>query len=234
MSLLLFQKVCNSMMLRHSELIQIYRASYLRAFFFLFKGSVAAEDLAVAFCRYHVYCLLHKATSNVHFLERESQCQSYDVLSFGKFRRETFFEDFDEHPERIFQATFGTRWYTWSFRLWEESSFQRSTPGSDWREHSNCTSSRSKEWDSTSGTESEDESCTVGSCSERTILGLPPNGPLKIEDVKNAFRLSALKWHPDKHQGPSQDMAEEKFKHCVNAYKSLCNALSTATSRFSF
>ncbi|KAF7834185.1 Chaperone protein like [Senna tora] len=53
-------------------------------------------------------------------------------------------------------------------------------------------------------------------------------GPLKIEDVKNAFRLSAMKWHPDKHQGPSQAVAEEKFKVCVNAYKSLCNVLSPA------
>ncbi|KAK7316980.1 hypothetical protein RJT34_00835 [Clitoria ternatea] len=66
----------------------------------------------------------------------------------------------------------------------------------------------------------------LGSGSDRTILGLPPTGPLKIEDVKNAFRLSALKWHPDKHQGPSQAIAEEKFKLCVNAYKTLCNALS--------
>ncbi|KAJ8551637.1 hypothetical protein K7X08_021652 [Anisodus acutangulus] len=64
---------------------------------------------------------------------------------------------------------------------------------------------------------------TFGSYSERAILGLPPRGPLKIEDVKNAFRLSALKWHPDKHQGPSQAAAEEKFKSCVTAYKSLCS-----------
>ncbi|KAL1293276.1 hypothetical protein AAHE18_19G061500 [Arachis hypogaea] len=90
-----------------------------------------------------------------------------------KIRRESFCEDFDDGPEQIFQARFG-------------------------------------------------------SSSDRTILGLPATGPLKIEDVKNAFRLSALKWHPDKHQGPSQAMAEEKFKLCVNAYKSLCNALSTA------
>ncbi|KAK9949966.1 hypothetical protein M0R45_005473 [Rubus argutus] len=51
---------------------------------------------------------------------------------------------------------------------------------------------------------------------------------LKTEDVKKAFHLSALKWHPDKHQGPSQEMAAEKFKLCVNAYSSLCNALSAA------
>ncbi|KAL0449764.1 UNVERIFIED_CONTAM: hypothetical protein Slati_1532800 [Sesamum latifolium] len=43
-----------------------------------------------------------------------------------------------------------------------------------------------------------------------------------------SFRLSALKWHPDKHQGSSRADAEEKFKHCVNAYKSLCDAFSTS------
>ncbi|PNX79985.1 heat shock protein binding, partial [Trifolium pratense] len=45
---------------------------------------------------------------------------------------------------------------------------------------------------------------TKRSSSDRTILGLPPTGPLKIEDVKIAYHLSALKRHPDKHQGPSQ------------------------------
>ncbi|KAJ0097468.1 hypothetical protein Patl1_27730 [Pistacia atlantica] len=68
---------------------------------------------------------------------------------------------------------------------------------------------------------------TGGLLFPKKILGLPRRGPLKIEDVKNAFRLSALKWHPDKHQGPSQAMAEEKFKLCANAYKSLCDALSS-------
>lgn len=143
-----------------------------------------------------------------------------------KIRRESFCEDFDDHPEQIFQATFGNRWYTWSFsNMRGSSSSEYSTSGFEWREHSN----RTNKWKSASDIESDDDdSCCVGSSSDRTTLGLPPNGPLKIDDVKNAFRLSALKWHPDKHQGPSQAMAEEKFKLCVNAYKSLCNALSTA------
>ncbi|EOX92389.1 hypothetical protein QUC31_003611 [Theobroma cacao] len=140
-----------------------------------------------------------------------------------RFRRESFSGDFD-HPETIFQATFGNKWYTWSSR--GESSFQNSESGYEWREKSGWTNQRRKQWETMSETESEDESCAVGSCSDRSILGLPPTGPLKIEDVKNAFRLSALKWHPDKHQGPSQAMAEEKFKLCVDAYKSLCNALA--------
>ncbi|KAA8531005.1 hypothetical protein F0562_005705 [Nyssa sinensis] len=153
-------------------------------------------------------------------------CKTHQKRMKRKFRRESFFEDFDEHPERVFQATFGNRWYTWSFKPWEEPSFQNSAAGFEWREHSNWTNSRNREWETTSETESDDEPTVVGSCSDRTILGLPQKGPLKIEDVKNAFRISALKWHPDRHQGPSQTMAEERFKLCVNAYNSLCNALS--------
>ncbi|KAK7350860.1 hypothetical protein VNO77_09874 [Canavalia gladiata] len=210
-----------------------------------------------------------------------------------KIRRESFSEDFDGHHEQIFHATFGNRWYTWSFNNWRGGS-EHSTSGFEWREHSN----RTNKWKTASDAENDDDDmCCVGSSSDRTILGLPSTGPLKIEDVKNAFRLSALKWHPDKHQGPSQialgrrwvatdivsmspflvwsrithglgfsklcpfsnsdywvgsrtsfalsgdeevgtavmsfselrellAMAEEKFKLCVNAYKTLCNALS--------
>ncbi|XP_065636762.1 uncharacterized protein LOC112039129 [Quercus suber] len=145
-----------------------------------------------------------------------------------RLRRKTFSEDFDNDPEPIFKATFGNRWYTWSFNSWHESSFRNSTSGFEWREQSSWKNSRTKRWESQSETELDDYSWSVGSRSDRTILGLPPTGPLKIEDVKNAFRLSALKWHPDKHQGPSQAMAEEKFKVCSNAYRSLCTALSPA------
>lgn len=149
-----------------------------------------------------------------------------------KFRRESSFEDFErfaedyDDPKTIFQERFGNRWYTWTHQKREESSFQYSASGFEWREHSNRTDHGTKDWENESDVESDDEPCTVGSSSDRTILGLPPSGPLKLDDVKNAFRLSALKWHPDKHQGSSQAMAEEKFKLCLNAYKSLCAALS--------
>ncbi|XP_028798260.1 uncharacterized protein LOC114753713 [Neltuma alba] len=157
----------------------------------------------------------------------------------GKIRRESFCEDFDD-PETIFCSRFGFKSSTWSFCDWRGSSFENSTSGFDHRrerEHSSWANRRkTRKWtnesdaESASDDESNDDidSFRVGLLSDRTILGLPPTGPLKIEDVKNAFRLSALKWHPDKHQGPSQVMAEEKFKQCVNAYKSLCSAISTA------
>ncbi|KAK4264806.1 hypothetical protein QN277_025936 [Acacia crassicarpa] len=129
----------------------------------------------------------------------------------GKIRRESFCEDKDG-PDTIYCA-------------------RREREHSRWANRS-----RTRKWtlasddESASDVESDDDihSCRVGLLSDRTILGLPLTGPLKVEDVKKAFRLSALKWHPDRHEGPSQEMAEEKFKHCVNAYKSLCNAISTA------
>lgn len=100
----------------------------------------------------------------------------------GKFRRESFSEDSDG-PERIFQATFGKRWYTWSFN---ESSHRGSTFGFEWREQPNWTNHRDNDWDARSESESDSEPCSVGSSHDRTILGLPPTGPLRIEDVKDA------------------------------------------------
>ncbi|KMT09226.1 hypothetical protein BVRB_6g133280 [Beta vulgaris subsp. vulgaris] len=143
-----------------------------------------------------------------------------------KFRKGYLSDDDDDHPETIFQATFGNRWYTWSNSQNESS--RRSTPGFDWRESFHHTSDHQEEWARSNVSDSEDEAFNVGLHSDRAQLGLPKNGPLKLKDVKNAFHLSALKWHPDKHPGPSQAAAEEKFKMCVTAYKSLCSALSSA------
>ncbi|KAI3451475.1 hypothetical protein Pfo_008140 [Paulownia fortunei] len=117
-----------------------------------------------------------------------------------KHRRENLFEDFDENPDRIFQATFGKRGFTWTFRP--------SGMGFDWTENYGWSYSRFNEQDGESRTGSGDESFILGTYADRKILGLPTAGPLKIEDVKAAFRLSALKWHPDKHQGSS------KVSHC--------------------
>ncbi|KAJ8769533.1 hypothetical protein K2173_005136 [Erythroxylum novogranatense] len=160
--------------------------------------------------------------------KRQAKCSAQDSgkthpkKKKSKFRRENFSNDFDE-PETIFQAKFRDRWYTWSFN---HDGFDGSTSGFEWKEQTSWRNHSSKGWDTSREIDSDNESCSVGSTSDRTILGLPPNGPLTLDDVKKAFRLSALKWHPDKHQGPSQAMAEEKFKVCVNAYKSLCSALS--------
>ncbi|XP_044501881.1 uncharacterized protein LOC123222914 [Mangifera indica] len=61
--------------------------------------------------------------------------------------------------------------------------------------------------------------------SNRLALGLSAYGPLKLEEVKIKYRACALKWHPDRHQGSSKVVAEEKFKLCSQAYRSLCDKL---------
>ncbi|GJV40934.1 DnaJ domain-containing protein [Tanacetum coccineum] len=137
----------------------------------------------------------------------------------SKSKKGSIYDDFDDDPGTHFRATFGNRWHSWSFQSWEESFYQSQTSGFKWREEPD----RRNKWRTISDDESDeddDQPSVIGSHSDRTALGLPINGPLKIEDVKNAFRLSALKWHPDKHQGPSQALAEEKFK-CKQGVPSL-------------
>ncbi|KAF9601303.1 hypothetical protein IFM89_018413 [Coptis chinensis] len=153
---------------------------------------------------------------------------SHCVPCSGNRRRKKFCADSDEESDNVFRATFGNRCYTWSFRDWDEPSFQTSSAEFEWRDQSRWNKNRRRVWDSASDIDDDDvddKSCIVGSYSDRMVLGLPPTGPLKIDVVKSTFRSLALKWHPDKHQGPSQAQAEEKFKQCVNAYKALCNAL---------
>ncbi|KAL7102166.1 hypothetical protein ACP275_08G102200 [Erythranthe tilingii] len=144
--------------------------------------------------------------------------RAYHKKMKRKHRRENFSEDYDVNPDRIFHAAFGNRDFTWTFRA--------SETGFDWSENYRWSNGRfSKHGTST---ESGVKCFTIGTYADRKILGLPAAGPLEMEDVKAAFRVSALKWHPDKHQDSSKANAEEKFKDCVNAYKSLCNTLSAA------
>ncbi|KAM0946246.1 putative DnaJ domain, Chaperone J-domain superfamily [Dioscorea sansibarensis] len=132
-------------------------------------------------------------------------------------------DDFGHH-EVNFQASFGGhRTFNWSFPSWENYRFENSTSGFEWRDEAKWEKIK-KKFLNESDIE-EEEPSDLGRHTDRVALGLPATGSLKLDDVKTAFRTSALKWHPDKHQGPSQAVAAEKFKRCVDAYKSLCNAL---------
>ncbi|BBH05521.1 Chaperone DnaJ-domain superfamily protein [Prunus dulcis] len=129
--------------------------------------------------------------------------KSHHKKTKRKFKRESFSEDDDNNPESIFRATFGKRWYTWSFDSCRNSSFKDSESGFEWTEQSSW-KDKSKRWENSSDVESDDESCTIGSYSDRTILDLPPTVLFKHMTPSGSFHLSALKWHPDKHEGPSQ------------------------------
>ena len=43
------------------------------------------------------------------------------------------------------------------------------------------------------------------------------------EAIKKAYKKLAVKWHPDKHQGPTKPEAEERFKEISRAYSVLSN-----------
>ncbi|XP_020260111.1 uncharacterized protein LOC109836573 isoform X2 [Asparagus officinalis] len=148
------------------------------------------------------------------------------------WRRKQQFYDIDDdglNPENIFTATFGgQKCYTWSFTWTENLNFNNTWRGFDFGGESKKEKAREKFWNESDFDEDEEPTRDVGCHAHRVTLGLPTTGPLKLDDIKNAFRTSALKWHPDKHQGPSQDMAAEKFKLCVNAYNSLCSALKAS------
>ncbi|XP_039118269.1 uncharacterized protein LOC120254188 [Dioscorea cayenensis subsp. rotundata] len=126
--------------------------------------------------------------------------------------------------KRIFKLHLvDTKHSTGHFPSWEKYRFENSTSGFEWRDEAKWEKIK-KKFLNESDIE-EEEPSDVGTHTDRVALGLPATGPLKLDDVKTAFRTSALKWHPDKHQGPSQAVAAEKFKRCVDAYNSLCNAL---------
>ena len=51
------------------------------------------------------------------------------------------------------------------------------------------------------------------------ILGVPKNA--SEEDIKKAYRKLAMKHHPDRNQGDTAKVAEEKFKEAKEAYEML-------------
>ena len=58
------------------------------------------------------------------------------------------------------------------------------------------------------------------------ILGGPRTA--SAEDIKQAYRKLAMKHHPDRNQGDSAKVAEEKFKEANEAYEMLTDAQKRA------
>ncbi|XP_010265925.1 PREDICTED: uncharacterized protein LOC104603556 [Nelumbo nucifera] len=130
----------------------------------------------------------------------------------------------EEEVETIFQSAFGGgRYFYWSFINEEDSRWRNSSYYSNKYQGS-------QNWKYWSGDEyeasTEHDTSQSNLTSERLALGLSASGSLKLEEVKNAYRVCALKWHPDRHQGSSKAVAEEKFKLCSAAYQSLCDKLA--------
>lgn len=129
------------------------------------------------------------------------------------------------------KGPFETMWQAFHTEWWEDifhEDFAYGTHGSPFTTDRSNASSYS--WDTTDENpgkkKAEAESPTIGLSSDRLTLGLAPTGSLTIEELKRAFRASALKWHPDRHEDAAKGRAEAKFKDCGAAYKSLLNALA--------
>ncbi|KAL0920434.1 hypothetical protein M5K25_009571 [Dendrobium thyrsiflorum] len=134
-------------------------------------------------------------------------------------------DDDDGDVENIFHSAFEREgFYYWASSRggnfqWRCSSGHSHKCFSDWRYETD------EETDDDTGA----DTCPPADlASERLTLGLSASGPLKLKEVKNAYRVCALRWHPDRHQGTSKVMAEEKFKNCSTAYKSLCDRLASS------
>ncbi|KAK7336648.1 hypothetical protein VNO77_17194 [Canavalia gladiata] len=139
-----------------------------------------------------------------------------------RYRNPMFCED-DFDVETIFRSAFGgNSFFYWSFINEENPQWRRSERFSNYGKSWNWRHRSKSYYDSSSESDSSDSDIAP----DRLALGLSASGPLKLEDVKNAYRACALKWHPDRHQGSSKAIAEEKFKLCSAAYQSLCDKLT--------
>ncbi|XP_027942496.1 uncharacterized protein LOC114196123 [Vigna unguiculata] len=140
-----------------------------------------------------------------------------------RYRRDPLFCEDDFDVETIFRSAFGgNRFFYWSFINEENPQWSRSERFSNFGRSWNWRHRSENDYDSSSECDSSGSDLTT----DRIALGLSASGPLKLEDVKNAYRACALKWHPDRHQGSRKAIAEEKFKVCSAAYQSLCDKLA--------
>jgi len=134
-----------------------------------------------------------------------------------------FCEEDDVDVETIFRRAFGgNQFFYWSFINEEDPQWKSS---SNYNYRGRSWNWRHRDDEETYDSSSESEGSESDMVSDRLALGLNTSGPLKLEDVKHAYRACALKWHPDRHQGSSKAVAEEKFKLCSAAYQSICDKL---------
>ncbi|KAL6912081.1 hypothetical protein ACP4OV_000886 [Aristida adscensionis] len=116
---------------------------------------------------------------------------------YGNFRSRGGFEfctSDDDEPETLFRNAFRHQHtYYWSF----------SSDYSQRKKSRRAYSENFRDW--SDETDDEDEVSTPSEVSlARQALGLSISGPLKLEDVKSAYRTCALRWHPDRHTGSSK------------------------------
>lgn len=133
-------------------------------------------------------------------------------------------DDCSDSPYGSFGGS-GKTSFTWYWPGEEDDDLPN---GFQWRDEPRPNKSREKVWNE-SDVDEEEAPRHDDLKSHRISLGLPALGPLKLDHIKSAFRASALKWHPDKHQGSSQAEAGENFRRCVEAYNALSGAFKPSS-----
>ncbi|KAF6151830.1 hypothetical protein GIB67_010404 [Kingdonia uniflora] len=133
--------------------------------------------------------------------QRHPQWETFRGSGKGGFH---FVYNVEEDLDTIFQSAFvGERFSYQSFVNGDD----RSQTGNSHRYSSNHKTSsnwRYRSEDDYRTYKDFSENSDPDLSSDRSILGLSTYGPLKLEDVKTAYRTCALKWHPDRHQGSTK------------------------------
>eukprot|EP00268_Persea_americana_P049171 TRINITY_DN5247_c0_g2_i2.p1 TRINITY_DN5247_c0_g2~~TRINITY_DN5247_c0_g2_i2.p1 ORF type:complete len:267 (-),score=65.34 TRINITY_DN5247_c0_g2_i2:289-1065(-) len=110
----------------------------------------------------------------------------------------------DEEVENMFRSSFGGEKYFYGSFNHAKKFYWTSSSGYSYYRSSWNWKSRTDDED---GSPSDCNSSELALASERQTLGLNGSGPLKLEEVKSAYRACALRWHPDRHQGPAKGLA---------------------------
>jgi hypothetical protein len=126
----------------------------------------------------------------VRYRIKKGWCLEKHSSFAGKKDKEKFCNFFHDdryvHPDEMFEAIFGThRGFTWSHISWEDIRFRDRSFRFRW----SGGESQGERISSDREDESEEDSretTSIGSHAHRVVLGLPPRGPLTLEDVKTA------------------------------------------------
>ncbi|KAF7818949.1 dnaJ-like protein subfamily C member 7-like protein [Senna tora] len=144
------------------------------------------------------------------------------------YTRDSEFPDEDFDVENVFRSAFGgNRFFYWSFVNEENTQRRRSERYSHYSKSWNWRHESEDEYDSST----ESDSSNSGIASDREVVKGTSASGFFFDLIFNqccdvSYRTCALKWHPDRHQGSSKAVAEEKFKLCSAAYQSLCDKLA--------
>lgn len=120
-------------------------------------------------------------------LELHDKLYNFQLFSEGSH----FCEEDNADGDNIFRSTFGgNRYFYWSFVSDEDPQWKNSSDYHSYSYGKNWRYRVEEDYDCSSESDSDDLESNIAS--DRLALGLRAHGPLKLEDVKNAWVLPRL------------------------------------------